>query len=134
LRVKNSETEISRCLVASVSAETRGALDVLAAGFEVSFVWGSVLTSFSDVCLRRSLALSGSSICADCPLTTRSDRFAVPAFLEAARVERATALGDLDPARDLELSLRFDLLPKFPPLIHDLFGFTSVVRESALPS
>jgi hypothetical protein len=46
-------------------------------------------------------------------LTTRSDRFAVLTFFEA-RVERDTALGafaDLDPARDLELSLRFDLPP-----------------------
>jgi hypothetical protein len=86
-------------------------LDVLAAGFEVSPVLGSVLTSFSDVCFRRSLASSGSSICADCPLTTRSDPFAVPVFFEEARVGRDTGLGDLDLARDLELSLRFDLPP-----------------------
>ena len=62
----------------------------------------------------------------------------MPAFFEEARAERDAALGDredLDPARVLELSLRFVLPPNVPPgPIRPTSGFTPLGSEPAISS
>ena len=124
--------------VASVSAETRGGVDAFGVDFDASATLGSGPTSFKEDRFRRSFTVSGSSICFDCPLTTRRERFPVLVFFEEARAERDAALGDLedlDPVRVLAFCLRFVLPPNVPPRsLGPPSGFTSLDSETAILS
>jgi hypothetical protein len=79
--VKNSETEISRCLVARVSAVARRPLVIdLGADRDGASTFVGSFSDFDDTNLslelfRRSAELSGSSIWFPFPFTTRSERF-----------------------------------------------------------
>jgi hypothetical protein len=114
-------------LVAKLSAVTRGR----PVGFDGSAVLTASfgaggLTSFSDDRFRRSLALSGSSICFDFPLTTRNERFVPERFFFAEARADGFDFWDFGRLRALALSLRFGLCPPnaSPP------GFTSRCRET----